>query len=112
MLIEKCAGVVERAFRGQITVVKKVLGGFNETPQAGEIPFDVYASEAGAKKSQSSVQVIPFYHLTLDLPPMPLFMDEFERNVIPQVAMETLLEKFNGVQEKVLVFLMWLGDFN
>jgi U4/U6.U5 tri-snRNP-associated protein 2 len=29
----------------------------------------------------------PFLFLTLDLPPPPLFQDEFEKNIIPQVRL-------------------------
>lgn len=37
--------------------------------------------------------------LSLDLPPPPLFQDE--RNIIPQVPLFELLNKFDGVTEKV-----------
>lgn len=38
-----------------------------------------------------------FLLLTLDLPPAPLFQDELERNIIPQVPLTTILSKYNGV---------------
>ena len=41
-----------------------------------------------------------FLYLTLDLPPPPLFKDEMQENIIPQVPLHTLLAKFNGVTEK------------
>ena len=34
--------------------------------------------------------------LTLDLPPPPLFQDELEANIIPQVSLTKLLEKYDG----------------
>ena len=40
--------------------------------------------------------LVPFLFLALDLPPMPLFTDEFERDVIPQVPLGTLLTKYDG----------------
>ena len=40
-----------------------------------------------------------FLHLTLDLPPPPLFQGELERNAIPQVPIMSLLSKFNGATE-------------
>lgn len=42
----------------------------------------------------------PFLFLAADLPPPPLFKDEFLENIIPQVSLVTLLSQFNGVQQK------------
>lgn len=39
----------------------------------------------------------PFWFLTLDLPPKPLFKDENEDVLVPQVALEELLRKYDGV---------------
>nr|CDS26550.1 u4:u6.u5 tri snrnp associated protein 2 [Hymenolepis microstoma] len=41
-----------------------------------------------------------FLYLTCDLPPAPLYLDEFKESIIPQVPLSTLLAKFNGVTEK------------
>jgi U4/U6.U5 tri-snRNP-associated protein 2 len=41
-----------------------------------------------------------FLYLTLDLPAPPLFKDELQANIIPQVPLQTLLSKFNGSNEK------------
>ncbi|VDL57574.1 unnamed protein product [Hymenolepis diminuta] len=41
-----------------------------------------------------------FLYLTCDLPPAPLYLDEFKESIIPQVPLATLLTKFNGVTEK------------
>ncbi|KAM0690729.1 hypothetical protein Q7P36_009498 [Cladosporium allicinum] len=50
-------------------------------------------------KSQTS----PFMILTLDLPPAPLFQDDTDNNIIPQVPLTTVLNKYNGItaQEKL-----------
>ncbi|KOB64808.1 U4/U6.U5 tri-snRNP-associated protein 2, partial [Operophtera brumata] len=42
----------------------------------------------------------PFLYLTCDLPPTPLFTDEFRENIIPQVNLYQLLSKFNGQSSK------------
>ena len=39
--------------------------------------------------------------LSLDLPAPPLFQDEMEANIIPQVPLNTLLAKYNGISESV-----------
>ncbi|KAK3053150.1 Ubiquitin carboxyl-terminal hydrolase 10 [Extremus antarcticus] len=49
--------------------------------------------EDAAIKSQTS----PFMILTLDLPPAPLFQDDRETNIIPQVPLTTVLQKYNGI---------------
>ena len=45
-------------------------------------------------------QDTPFMFLALDLPPPPLFQDEMEANIIPQVPLSELLAKFNGINTK------------
>jgi len=42
----------------------------------------------------------PFLYLTSELPPPPLFKDEFHENIIPQVSLYNILSKFNAVTEK------------
>jgi len=42
----------------------------------------------------------PFLYLAADLPPPPLFKDEFSENIIPQVSLFALLSQFNGNQQK------------
>lgn len=42
---------------------------------------------------------VPFLFLALDLPPLPVFVDEFQQNVIPQVGIQGLLEKYSGDHE-------------
>ena len=41
-------------------------------------------------------------YLSLDVPPPPLFKSELEKNIIPQVSIYQLLDKFNGVTAQVL----------
>lgn len=47
-----------------------------------------------------SVTESPFLFLTCDLPPPPLFKDEILENIIPQVNLSSILEKFNNQTEK------------
>lgn len=49
---------------------------------------------------QEKMEVSPFLYLTVDLPPPPLFKDEFRENIIPQVPLFNILAKFNGYSEK------------
>lgn len=47
-------------------------------------------------KKSTKVNESPFWYLSLDLPPKPLFKHENEREIVEQVALETLLKKYNG----------------
>jgi U4/U6.U5 tri-snRNP-associated protein 2 len=38
-----------------------------------------------------------FFLLTIDLPPLPVFQDVIEKNIIPQVAISEVLAKYDGV---------------
>lgn len=46
-----------------------------------------------------------FMYLTLDLPTAPLYKDEKEQLIIPQVPLFNILAKFNGIMEKVTPLL-------
>ena len=45
---------------------------------------------------------VPFYYLSLDLPPMPLFKENDGQSFLPQVPIMTLLQKYDGRTERVL----------
>jgi U4/U6.U5 tri-snRNP-associated protein 2 len=46
------------------------------------------------------MEEVPFMYLTCDLPPPPLYPDEMQENIIPQVPLFTVLSKFNGTNTK------------
>jgi hypothetical protein len=48
----------------------------------------------------------PFLFLALDLPAAPLYQDELEQNIIPQVPLVTILNKYNGTQAQVNLLLL------
>lgn len=58
--------------------------------QASSTPADPLAPP------RPTTEVSRFLLLTLDLPAAPLFQDEQERNIIPQVPLATLLAKYDG----------------
>eukprot|EP01102_Stenamoeba_stenopodia_P000694 TRINITY_DN10643_c0_g1_i1.p1 TRINITY_DN10643_c0_g1~~TRINITY_DN10643_c0_g1_i1.p1 ORF type:complete len:500 (-),score=105.02 TRINITY_DN10643_c0_g1_i1:4-1503(-) len=75
--------IITKCFQGRVKVT--TIKGSEEDSEAQE-------------KQVPVIQELPFLILTLDVPPPPLFKDEQERNIIPQVPMYTLLEKYNGVK--------------
>ncbi|RMD44336.1 hypothetical protein DV735_g833, partial [Chaetothyriales sp. CBS 134920] len=50
------------------------------------------------ESSTITTNVTPFFVLTLDLPPTPLFRDAIQdKNIIPQIPLTTLLAKYSGL---------------
>jgi U4/U6.U5 tri-snRNP-associated protein 2 len=48
--------------------------------------------------AEVKVDVNRFLMLTLDLPPAPLFQDELEKNIIPQIPLTNILSKYDGLR--------------
>ena len=46
--------------------------------------------------------VSPFLFLAVDLPPPPLFQDAVEKNIIPQVSIQSVLAKYDGQKTQVI----------
>ena len=57
---------------------------------------DMSTSTQHKNESEMKIDVKPFFFLSLDLPPKPLFADPRNPTAIPQVNISTLLEKYNG----------------
>lgn len=48
--------------------------------------------------AEVKVDINRFLMLTLDLPATPLFQDELEKNIIPQIPLTNILSKYDGVR--------------
>jgi U4/U6.U5 tri-snRNP-associated protein 2 len=48
--------------------------------------------------AEVKVDINRFLMLTLDLPAAPLFQDELEKNIIPQIPLTNILSKYDGVK--------------
>jgi U4/U6.U5 tri-snRNP-associated protein 2 len=77
--------VVHACFQGQLAVAAEKDVRTDEDKEAGLSPV--------VQRTDSKTK---FLFLTLDLPPAPLFRDDSEKNIIPQVPLMVLLEKFDG----------------
>jgi len=82
----------------------KSLGGTKEPGSSivykcfqGEVQITTIAKYAQTEE----VKRVPFIYLSIAVPPAPLFKDELERNLIPQVPLFNLLGKFDSVTEEV-----------
>jgi len=54
--------------------------------------------EAGMKDWSKDIANVPFLFLSLEIPPTPLFKDSQGGNIIPQVPLFDVLEKYNGTK--------------
>ncbi|UNI18857.1 Ubiquitin carboxyl-terminal hydrolase 10 [Purpureocillium takamizusanense] len=80
------SSMVQRTFQGKMKVESQAI---TARADAGDkLRFE----EAADVK----VDVVRFLLLTLDLPSAPLFQDELEKNIIPQVPLTTVLAKYDG----------------
>ena len=80
------SSLIQKIFQGTLRVESQSI-----TARADA--SDRLQFEDAAIHSQTS----PFTILTLDLPPAPLFQDDAEKNIIPQVPLTTILQKYNGI---------------
>ncbi|KAJ1517274.1 U4/U6.U5 tri-snRNP-associated protein 2 [Coelomomyces lativittatus] len=79
--------LVHSIFQGTMMVETQKIS-LLESRKENQMEFD--------RSLDSTKEIVPYIALALELPPPPLFQDEFERNIIPQVSLTTLLEKYNG----------------
>ncbi|KFV19326.1 U4/U6.U5 tri-snRNP-associated protein 2, partial [Tauraco erythrolophus] len=88
---------------------KKKLGflppwGGSPGPPTSELSVPQPAEEKAQLLQNSEYQEMmvesTFMYLTLDLPTAPLYKDEKEQLIIPQVPLFSILAKFNGATEK------------
>lgn len=80
------SSMVQRVFQGKLKVESQAI-----TAKA-----DVGDRLRFEEAAEVKVDVSRFLLLTLDLPPAPLFQDEEQRNIIPQVPLTTILAKYDG----------------
>ena len=80
--------IIHKIFQGRLKVESQAI-----TAKA-DIGDRLRFEEAAEVK----VDQVRYLMLTLDLPPAPLFQDELDKNIIPQVPLTTLLQKYDGVK--------------
>jgi len=86
------SSMIHRVFQGRLKVESQAITA--KADQSDRLRFE--------EAAEVKVDVSRFLLLTLDLPPPPLFQDEQERNIIPQVPLTTILSKYNGVTAQEL----------
>lgn len=82
------SSMIQRIFQGKLKVDSQTITTISDALE-NRLRFE--------ESTSIHSSIARFLLLTLDLPPAPLFQDEQERNIIPQVPLTTLLSKYNGV---------------
>ncbi|KAH9460331.1 hypothetical protein MJO28_003998 [Puccinia striiformis f. sp. tritici] len=86
----KDTSIIHAAFRGIVKVEEQEIVAIPDSGEIGKRPqFDI--NQDGRRLIEST-----FMFLTLDLPPPPVFQDSVQKNIIPQVNLTTLLQKYDG----------------
>jgi len=84
------SSIVQRSFQGKLRLESQAITAKSDA-MGDRLRFE--------ESSNIATNVTHYLILTLDLPPVPLFRDAVEsNNVIPQVPLITLLQKYNGLQ--------------
>lgn len=86
------SSIVQKSFQGRLKIESQAI-----TARA-DLSDRLRFEESG----KINEQISRFLVLTLDLPPRPIFKDEMERNVIPQVPLTTILKKYDGLHPQEL----------
>lgn len=86
------SSMIQRVFQGKLKVESQAITA--KADASDRLRFE--------EAAEVKVDITRFLLLTLDLPAAPLFQDELERNIIPQVALTTILSKYNGITAQEL----------
>ncbi len=83
------SSIIQKTFQGKLRMESQAITAKSDTT-GDRLRFE--------ESSNISSNVTPYLILTLDLPPTPLFRDAVEaKNIIPQVPLTTLLQKYSGL---------------
>lgn len=82
------SSIIQQVFQGKLKVESQEI---TAKADAGDrLRFE--------EAAEVKVDVNRFMMLTLDLPSAPLFQDEMEKNIIPQVTLTSILSKYDGLR--------------
>nr|CAB3267559.1 U4/U6.U5 tri-snRNP-associated protein 2 [Phallusia mammillata] len=87
------SSIITKTFQGEMKV-------FSRKIPNPELSDEQKKELLTTEEYQETMTKTPFLYLALDLPAAPLYKDELEHNIIPQIPLSTLLAKFNGLVEK------------
>ena len=83
------SSIIQKTFQGKLSLESQAITARSDA-SADRLRFE--------ESSSIITNTTPYTVLTLDLPPTPLFRDAIEsKNIIPQVPLTTLLQKYSGL---------------
>jgi len=85
--------IIHKVFQGKLKIESQAITA--KADASDRLRFE----EAGEIKTD----ITRFLMLTLDLPPKPIFKDEQDKNIIPQVPLTTILSKYDGLHPQELL---------
>ncbi|KAI5850043.1 hypothetical protein BZA05DRAFT_400713 [Tricharina praecox] len=87
------SSIIQKVFQGKLKMESQAITA--KADASDRLRFE----EAGEIKTD----IARFLMLTLDLPPKPIFKDEQDKNIIPQVPLTTILSKYDGLHSQELL---------
>jgi len=90
--------IVTAAFQGRMVVTQRRLT--SKELVNNEVEHEkAQLAERNLESFETTTSEAPFLYLSLDVPPPPLYTDAEKENIIPQVPLFSLFDKFDGVTE-------------
>ena len=80
--------IIQRIFQGRLKVESQQITAKADASDRLRFEEAAYVDES----------ILPYMLLTLDLPAAPLFQDELDKNIIPQVPLTSILSKYDGLK--------------
>ncbi|GMR58778.1 hypothetical protein PMAYCL1PPCAC_28973, partial [Pristionchus mayeri] len=87
------SSIVYKTFRGRMRVFTRKVPPVDASEDQRRMLLQL-------PEYKEEIKEQPFLFLSIDLPAAPLYRDELMQNIIPQVPLHVLLQKFNGQTEK------------
>ena len=94
--------MVSKCFQGKMKVTsQKLMPTEEEIQVAKEDGVDLSLLTGEEEEFRKRVTRVPYLFLTLELPSRPLFVNETENDIIPQIPLMDILNKFDGKTENL-----------
>jgi U4/U6.U5 tri-snRNP-associated protein 2 len=87
------SSIVQKVFQGKLKIESQAITA--KADASDRLRFE--------EAAEIKTEVSHYLMLTLDLPPKPIFKDDQDKNIIPQVPLTTVLAKYDGLHPQELL---------
>ncbi|KAA8911150.1 hypothetical protein FN846DRAFT_469140 [Sphaerosporella brunnea] len=87
------SSIVQKVFQGKLKIESQAITA--KADASDRLRFE--------EAAEIKTDIARFLMLTLDLPPKPIFKDEQDKNIIPQVPLTQILSKYDGLHPQELL---------